>query len=588
MKNTSSPTSSPTSPATEEAESDVLDALVLGGGFGGLHMLYQLREMGLKALALEACAGVGGAWYMNRYPGARCDVESLVYCYSFSPAIDAEWRWSERYSAQPEIQRYLNFVCDRLDLRKDIRFNSRLVKAVYDEDTNIWNFETASGDTYRAYFFVSSAGPITAPIWPDIPDRDTYKGELYHSAMWPMDEPIYEGKRIGVIGTGSSGTQLIPIVAKTAGHMTVFVRTPAYCIPAQNHPLSDAHYRFWQANRDAVRAKQHAQIIGGSGDVLMADDMLATRNHSGHEFTPEERRKYYQKRYDCGGAALLRTFSDLMTDFDLNEEISEFVRAKVGETVKDPATAALLTPRDYRFGTKRPCIGTDFYETFNRANVEAIDVKANPIERFTEKGLIVGGEEIELDMIICASGFDALTGALTRIEIRGVGGKTIKETWKEGAATYLGLGVAGFPNMLMIGGPGSPSVLVNVVYANEYQVRWIAALLDSMRRNGYDRVDVAPEAQKRWTRTVQDVIQGTVMTTANSWYVGANVPGKKQEILAFAGGLAAYRDACDRAAGKGYEGFRFSRKGHGHSHPDTYRCAKEQVTSSGRHVIPRG
>lgn len=538
---------------------EILDALVLGGGFGGLHMLHQLRGMGFKVLALEAGSNVGGAWYWNRYPGARCDVESLVYSYTFSPVIDAEWRWSERYASQPEIVRYMSFVCDRLDLRKDIRFNSRLVKATFDKDATLWTFTTENGDTYQARHFVSSAGPISAPIWPNIPGRENFKGEIYHTAWWPRDaEPDFRGKRVSVIGTGSSATQLIPIVAETAKHLTVFVRTPNYHAPANNRKLSDEDQAHWLRIREKVRSRLRTFEVVGSGDVFMDDAMMTTRLYPGHHFSPEERQVIMTQRWAFGGTVMPRAFADVMTNEDINEEISEFIRKKVGEVVKDKKTADILTPRTFRYGTKRICVGTNFYETFNRDNVEAMDVKATPIERFTEKGVIVGGKEIELDVIISASGFDALTGALTVIDIRGADGQSIKETWAHGSETYLGYGLAGFPNLHMIGGPGSPSVLINVVMGNEYQVEWISGLLDYMRKNDYKRIDVDPVAQARWAETVRNVIKGTVLEGADSWYVGTNVPGKAKGILAYAGGISNYIKACDTVAQNGYEGFHFT------------------------------
>lgn len=540
-------------------DDEILDALILGGGFGGMHMLYKLREMGLKVRALEAGSNVGGAWYWNRYPGARCDVESLVYCYSFSPIIDAEWKWSHRYAAQPEIMRYMSFVCDRLDLRKDIRFHSRLVRATFDDKVNLWTFETENGDTYKARHFISSAGPISAPIWPNIPDRDTFKGDVYHTALWPRDkEPDFTGKRVGVIGTGSSGTQLIPHVAEQAEHLAVFVRTPSYYAPAYNRPLTDEDQAHWLRIREKVRSKLRSYEVAGSGDVFMSEEMMASRLHPGSDFTPEERQKIMNERWEFGGTVMPRAFSDVMTNVDINEEICQFLQDKVSDVIDDPKTAEILTPRGYHFGTKRICVGTNFYETFNRDNVEAVDVKDNPIERFTEKGLVVGGKEIELDVIICASGFDALTGALTVIDIQGVDGLTIKDNWSEGSETYLGIGVAGFPNMHMIGGPGSPSVLVNVVMANEYQVDWISDLIGYMRDNNYERIDVVPAAQPAWTQTVNDVIKGTVLEGAESWYVGINVPGKAKGILAYAGGMAKYIEHCDASAAEGYSGFKLS------------------------------
>ncbi|MEZ5687373.1 MAG: NAD(P)/FAD-dependent oxidoreductase [Caenibius sp.] len=536
---------------------EMLDALVLGGGFGGLHMLHELRKNGFKALALEAGSDVGGAWYWNRYPGARCDVESLVYSYSFSPEVDAEWKWSERYSAQPEIRAYLRFVSERLDLRKDIRFNSRLVKAVFDDAGDFWTFETENGDTYRARWFISSAGPISAPIWPDIPNRESYKGRLYHSALWPRDkEPDFTGLRVAVIGTGSSGTQLIPLVAEQAEHLSVMVRTPGLYMPARNRPLTTDDYERWETRRDDVRQRMRSFEIVGSGDIFMEEELIQIRNRPGADFTPEERREILDRRYAYGGATVPRAFTDVATNKEVNDQISDYIRGQVGRIVKDPKTAAILTPSEIAYGQKRVTVGTDYYETFNRDNVEAIDVKATPIEGFTEKGLMIGGKEYAFDAIICASGFDALTGALTVIDIRGKDGQAIKDVWADNSDTYLGLGVAGFPNLLMIGGPGSPSVLVNVIVANEFQVEWISRLLDHAREQGITRIEAEPAAQEKWAETVSEVIKGTVLEGSKSWYVGANVPGKAQGILAYAGGLANYIRECNDVADAGYPGFR--------------------------------
>lgn len=543
---------------TEGNNGEILDAFVLGGGFGGMHMLHTLREMGLKVLAVEAGDSVGGAWYWNRYPGARCDVESLVYCYTFSPVVDEEWTWSERYATQPEILRYMNFVCDRLELRKDIRFNSRLVAAKFDNATGLWNFETENGDTYKARYFISSAGPISAPIWPDIPGRDSFKGEVYHTALWPSEEPDFTGKRVGVIGTGSSGTQLIPLVAKQAEHLTVFVRTPGFYANANHRHLTDEDQEWWKQNKERIRTQLKTSEIVGSGDTMMNEEMLNTRKNKGSTYTPEQRKKILEDRWEFGGATMPRAFEDIMIDVDLNEEVCEFLRGKISGIIKDPETAEIMTPRNLYFGTKRVCVGDGFYEAFNRPNVTAVAVKKTPIERFTEKGMVVDGKEIELDVIIAASGFDALTGALTVIDIQGAEGQTIKDTWAKGSDTYLGIGVAGFPNMLMIGGPGSPSVLVNVVMANEHQVEWIANLITYMNDKGYSRIDVDPAAQDRWGETVQNVIKGTVFTSADSWYTGSNVPGKPKRILAYAGGIMGYRKACDDTADNDYEGFTFS------------------------------
>jgi cyclohexanone monooxygenase len=522
-------------------------------------MLHALRAKGFKVLGLEAGESVGGAWYWNRYPGARCDVESLVYSYSFSPIIDAEWTWSERYAAQPEILRYLDFVADRLDLRKDFRFGSRLVEARFDETTSSWLFLTEQGAEFRARYFVSAAGPISAPIWPDIPCREEFGGDLYHTATWPQEnEPDFTGKRVGVIGTGSSGTQVIPLIAEKAERLNVFVRTPSYYAPAKNRPLNEEDLALWSKTRGKVRKQLRSGEILGSGDVLMSEEMLSTRQHSALDFSKTERKRILDERWQFGGTVVPRAFADVMTELDVNEEISEYLRDKVHEMIDEPNTAEILTPRGHRFGTRRICIGTNYYETFNRANVSAFDVKARPIRKFTPSGLIVGDEEIELDAIVCASGFDALTGALTAIDIYGLGGKTIKDAWSAGADSYLGLGVAGFPNLLMIGGPGSPSVLVNVVMANEVQVEWITELICFMRAKGLTCAEVREPAQAAWTKELARVIEGTVMTTSESWYVGANVPGKPRRILAYAGGIASYIARLGEEADSDYDGFRLS------------------------------
>lgn len=549
-----------TTPPVETTQRDApFDILILGGGFGGMHMLHKLRSLGFKVIALEAGSDVGGAWYWNRYPGARCDVESLVYCYSFSDVVDAEWKWSEQYAPREEIARYQRFVCDRLDLRKDICFNSRLVQASFDETNDCWTFLTESGSTYTARHFVSAAGPISAPIMPNIPGRDSFQGEFYHTALWPRDrEPDFTGKRVGVIGTGSSGTQLIPLVAQQASELVVFVRTPNYYSPARNRPLKEEDLKRWEAMRQDVRRKLRTGEMMGTGDIFLDSELQEKSKLPGAAFTPAQRLEILERRWLNGGAIAPRAFCDVMTNKSVNEEVSEFLRSKVATIVKDPKTAEILTPRGFSFGTKRICVGTEFYETFNRPNVQAMDVREAPIERFTERGVVVGGKEVELDVIIAASGFDALTGALTMIDIRGKGGVSIRENWSSNSDTYLGIGISGFPNLHMIGGPGSPSVLVNVVMCNEAQGDWIANLLEHMRQHGLKRVEVQAQAQVQWTEKVRNAVQTSVLADADSWYVGSNVPGKAKGILAYAGGIANYLKACGECAENGYEGFTFS------------------------------
>ena len=546
---------------TPKKDNAVLDTLVIGGGgFGGIYMLYKLRELGFTSVGLEAASDVGGAWYWNRYPGARCDVESLVYCYSFSPVIDAEWKWSERYAAQPEIRRYIQFVSERLDLRKDICFNSRVVAASFDEARNYWTVTTENGDEYRARHLISAAGPISAPIMPNIPGLETFKGETYHTARWPESEPDFAGKRVGVIGNGSSGTQLIPIVAKQCAEMTVFIRTPNYYAPAQNRPLTEEDYQRWDAIRDDIRERMRSGDLIGAGDVFIDEKLNETRLQSGADYTQKQVNALMEQRWQHGGAVVGRVFRDAMVNTKVNDMIADFLRSKVRSTIDDANTAEVLTPTDFAYGTKRITVGTGFHETFNLPHVHAVDVQETPIERFTETGAIVDGHEIELDAVIAASGFDALTGALTSMDISGASGQTIKQAWSQGSPTYLGIGTVGFPNLHMIGGPGSPSVLVNVIMANEQQVDWIGGLLSYMRERGIERVDVDPEAQESWTQTTNDVIKGTVLEGSKSWYVGANVEGKPRAILAYAGGFPKYTQTCEDVACDDYRGFQFHTK----------------------------
>lgn len=534
------------------------DAVVIGAGFGGLHALYRLREMGLRVRVIEAGGDVGGAWYWNRYPGARCDVESLVYCYSFSPLLD-EWRWSERYAAQPEIQAYIRFASERLDLRRDILFNTRVTRAAYDERSNLWCFETDTGEHCEARYCIMATGPISAPIVPDIPGIGDFKGQTIHTAQWPQTEPALAGKRIGVIGTGSSGTQLIPEVAEQAGRLFVFLRTPNYTLPAHNRPLTDEDQARWVAVRTQVRQAMERGEVGGSGDVFMPEDLRRSRFTPAAQLTPGQRREILQRRWDNGGAILMQAFADVMTDEAVNEEVCEFVRGKIRDVVKDPVKAEMLTPRGYALGTKRPCVDTKYFQTFNRDNVEIVDVKTHPIERVTARGIVTGGREIELDVLIFATGFDALTGALTAIDLRGRNGVSINDAWRDGPHTYLGMTIQGFPNLLMIGGPGSPSVLTNVVKTNEFQVDLIADLIADMRSKELDCFEASAEGQEAWTREVNEVVKKSVLSKANSWYVGANVPGKPRVILAYTGGIVAYRATCTAARDKGFPGLVRSR-----------------------------
>jgi cyclohexanone monooxygenase len=534
------------------------DAVIVGAGFAGLHMLHRLRGMGLSAIVLEEAPDVGGTWYWNRYPGARCDVESLVYSYSFSPELEDEWRWSERYAGQPEIHAYLRFAAERLDLRKDIRFETTVTGAAFDERSDRWTLDTDQGETFQARFCIMAAGPLSHPIWPDIPGLRTFRGELLHTARWPESDVSLAGKRIGVIGTGSSGTQVIPAVAGEAEHLFVFVRTPNFTVPARNRALTDVDRDEWARRREELRTAQRLGELVGSGDVLMAADLRATRMTASTGYTEAERRDIIERRFACGGAAVQQCFNDILTNKAINEELAEFMREHVRNVVVDPELADILTPRGFAVGTRRICIDTGYYEAFNRDNVELVDVRTTPIERITPIGVRVGARDIALDVLIAATGFDALTGAITAVDIRGTDGRTIAEAWREGPRTYLGLAMAGFPNLFVIGGPGSPSVLTNVVYINEFQVDFIGALIGEVSRRGLTRVEASAESQDLWTEHVDDLVRGTVLENADSWYLGTNVPGKARRILAYAGGIARYQSSCDSCRDGDYEGFRIT------------------------------
>jgi len=533
----------------------MLDVVVVGAGFGGLHMLHKLRELGFAVQGLEAAEDVGGAWFWNRYPGARCDVESLVYSYTFSPEIDREWCWSERYAAQPEIQRYLSFVAERLDLRPLIRFSSHVNKALFDKSSNSWHLTTADGAEFVSRFLVLATGPISKPVLPDIPGIESFAGAFIHTALWPNEAPDFTGKRVGVIGTGSSGTQTIPLVAEEAAELTVFLRTANFTVPARNHPLSDADLTKWNAEKEEIRAGTWSGEVGGAGDVLMARDLRAARLRPAGDFTPEQRKDILERRWEWGGGVVMSSFADVMTEPRVNDEVADFLRGKIAEVVDDPRKAELLTPRGFYVGTRRICVGTDYYEAYNRPNVSIVDVKAHPIERITAAGVVVNGTEHALDCLIFATGFDALTGALTSIELRGEDGQTINSAWSSGPQTFLGLSVRGFPNMVMIGGPGSPSVLTNVVQTNEYQVDLIGKLFSYLRENALTHFDVDPAAQDEWTAHVNDVVNRSLFRTSDSWYVGANVPGKPRTILAYTGGIKAYCDKCEELCRNGFAGY---------------------------------
>ncbi|MGE0221805.1 MAG: flavin-containing monooxygenase [Acetobacteraceae bacterium] len=526
-----------------------LDAIVVGAGLGGLYALYRLRGLGLKARAFEAGSGVGGTWFWNRYPGARCDVESLEYSYAFDDALQQEWHWPERYGTQPEILRYINHVADRFDLRRDIQLNTRVVSATFSEATRLWTVTTDKGDVVTAPFCIMAAGNLSTPRVPNFRGLSDFKGRWYHTGMWPHEGVDFTGLRVGVIGTGSSGVQLIPIVAKQAKHLHVFQRTANYSLPANNYDMPAEKEQRHKAEYPERRKAAYDTPFGIAGHPAPTKSAL--------DVTPEERRAAYEAKWQEGGSiSFLYAYTDLLVNKDSNDTASEFVREKIRGIVKDPRTAELLAPKDHPIGTKRLCLDTNYYETYNRDNVTLVDVRSDPIQHITETGVRTRDAEYgPLDAIIFATGFDAMTGALLEIDIRVEDGPMLRDKWAGGPTTYLGLMVSGFPNMFIITGPGSPSVKTQMIVAIEQHMDWIADCLQAMRDSGRTRIEPAPEAEAGWVEHVNKVADSTLYPLANSWYLGANIPGKPRVFMPYVGGFAGYKKTCDAVAAEGYKGF---------------------------------
>ena len=523
-----------------------IDAVVVGAGFAGLYMLHRLRGLGFATRVYEAGDGVGGTWYWNRYPGARCDVESLDYSYSFSEELQQEWRWTERFAPQPEILAYVNHVADRFDLRRDIQLSTRVTSAAFDEATSRWTIETDRGDRVSARFCIMATGCLSTAQLPPFPGLETFGGRRYHTGHWPHEGVDFTGQRVGVIGTGSSAIQSVPIIARQAEHLVVFQRTPNYSIPAHNAPLDPEHERRWKASYAQHRREARESRIGF---VVPRNDVSALA------VPPDERERAYEDRWRRGGLGFSATFVDLLTDQAANDTAADFFRAKIRAIVRDPVVADALTPKDYPLGTKRLCVDTDYYATFNRDNVTLVDLRKTPIEALTPRGVRTSQTEYAVDSLVLATGFDAMTGALLAIDIRGRGGRTLRQEWAEGPRTYLGLAVAGFPNLFTITGPGSPSVLSNMIVSIEQHVDWIADCLAHLRARGHAAIEATAEAQADWVEHVHAIGHMTLYPKANSWYMGANVPGKPRVFMPYIGGVGVYRAQCDDVAAKGYEGF---------------------------------
>jgi cyclohexanone monooxygenase len=529
------------------AEREV-DVAIVGAGFAGMYMLHRLRAMGLRAYVCEAGGDVGGTWYWNRYPGARCDIESMQYSYQFSDALQQEWEWSERYAAQPEILRYARHVADRFDLRRDIRFDTRVEAATFDQNSGTWSLATSSGDRIEAPFCVMATGCLSAPNLPAFEGRDSFEGPTYLTGQWPHEEVDFSGKRVAVIGTGSSAIQSIPIIARQAAHLYVFQRTASYSIPAHNRPLDAETVRTVKADYAGMRARAWRTHVGVDFDY---------RQQSALEATPEERQREYEARWQQGGLGFMGGFGDLLLSHEANATAADFVRAKIRDIVRDPEVAQNLSPKNI-IGAKRLCVDTGYYTTFNRPNVTLIDVGDRPIERISAEGVRAHGRTYPVDAIVYATGFDAMTGALLRIDIRGRGGVRLRDRWAYGPRSYLGLQVAGFPNLFTITGPGSPSVLTNMLPSIEQHVNWIAACLDQLRDRALTRIEASTPAEDAWMAHVQEAANATIKGTTGSWYVGANIAGKPRTFMPYIGGVPAYLKKCDEVVAKGYEGFLLS------------------------------
>ncbi len=549
------------------------DAVVVGAGFAGLYMVHRLRSLGFSVRAFEAGDDVGGTWYWNRYPGARCDVESLEYSYQFSEELQQEWSWSERYAGQPEILRYANHVADRFDLRRDIEFSTRVVSAHFCPETSDWQVEVAAAEptntklwgsgrsngdgrgedkareTVRARFVIMATGCLSAANLPAFDGICDFEGAKYHTGAWPHDDVDFTGLRVGIIGTGSSAIQAIPLIAEQAGHLTVFQRTPNFSIPARNASMDREREAEVKAEYSAFRARNKSMPAGLGADMNPMHDAF-------EEVSPEERRRRFEQRWEHGGFSFMASFADLLQSQEANDAAAGFVREQIRGIVQDPEVADRLSPHNV-IGCKRICLDSGYFETYNRPNVSLVDVSASPIEKITRSGVRVGGRDHELDAIVFATGFDAMTGALTRIDIRGRDGRSLCAKWEEGPRAYLGLGIAGFPNLFVITGPGSPSVLSNMLPSIEQHVDWIADCMAYMRDRGHAAIEATPEAEDEWVAHVGEVASHTLYPTCNSWYLGANVPGKPRVFMPYLG-FPPYVEKCNAVAANHYEGFELS------------------------------
>jgi cation diffusion facilitator CzcD-associated flavoprotein CzcO len=531
---------------SNQLKSASVDVVIVGAGFGGMYMLHKVRELGLSAQVFERGTGVGGTWYWNRYPGARCDVESLEYSYSFDEDLQQEWEWTERFAPQPEILTYANHVADRFDLRGDIRFETSVAGATFNEIDNTWAVSASDGTVTTARFFISAVGCLSSTNIPDIPGRDTFAGPTVHTGLWPKEGVDFDGKRVGIIGVGSSGVQSIPVIAEECDHLFVFQRTPQYTVPARNGPLDPAEMAAVKADYAGIRKANEA-----APNALAAK--FPTNRNRALEATPDEVIAGLAERWERGGTQFMGAFRDLLVEQGANDLAGDFVRDKISQIVDDPETARKLTPT-HTIGCKRLVVDTDYYETFNRSNVSLVDVSADPIEAITPTGIRTTSGDHDFDILVFATGFDAMTGSILNMDIVGREGLTMREAWSAGPRTFLGLATGGFPNFFTVTGPGSPSVLANMILAIQQHVEWIANALSYLDANGLATMETTDEVAEEWVEHVNAIADRTLFPTCNSWYLGANVPGKTRVFMPLLG-YPQYKAKCEQVAADGYDGF---------------------------------
>ncbi len=522
------------------------DVIIVGAGIAGMYMLYRMRELGLSVHVIEMASDIGGTWYWNRYPGARCDTDTMEYSYSFDEDLQQEWEWPERYPTQPEILEYLQHVAERFDLRKDISFNTRVETAIFDEATSCWRVSTDDGTAHSARFLIMATGCISEPNIPAIDGMQTFNGPIYHTARFPHDGVDFSGKRVGVIGTGSSGVQAIPVIAEQAAQLTVFQRSPQWSIPARNRSVDPDLVAEIKADYAGFRARNRLQS-GAQLSHIPANDFSAM------ELSEEERQRVLEERWQLGGFPFFGAFNDITVSLESNKATADFVRDKIHAIVEDLTVAEMLTP-DYTIHCKRPVLDSGYFEIYNRSNVHLVDLRATPIVAITPNGIRTSETDYDLDIIVLATGFDNMTGALLRIDIRGRAGLSLRDSWANGPVNYLGLQVAGFPNLFTITGPGSPSVLTNMMVAIEQHVEWVTECIGYMVDHEHDCIEATEEAQEAWVAHVNEVADQTLWVSCHNWYQGDNIPGKPRVFMPLPG-FPPYVEKCAEVVANGYEGF---------------------------------